>query len=124
MDAEALIAYQMDRLRDDRRIAMRQVREAIEKARHELDHIEQQIEHADAGLPYLRVGQVDGVSAQSVFNAFGVIERMASFEAFARQAMKVEKRAEQIAAENGIDLDEARERAQFEAEHGILIYGG
>lgn len=50
---------------------------SIERARRELDQIEENLWLAAAGEPYLRIGSIDGVSAQAVFNAFGSIETAA-----------------------------------------------
>jgi hypothetical protein len=62
------------------RLAAR-AREAIARARGELDSIELELEAARTGLAYRRIGRIDGVDAQAIFDAFGTLERAAQLRA-------------------------------------------
>ena len=50
---------------------------SVRAARKELDDIEAQLRLAYENEPYRRIGRIDGVNAQTVFNAFSAIETLA-----------------------------------------------
>jgi hypothetical protein len=52
--------------------------EAVQKARRELDHVEEQLVLAAAGRPYLRVGRYEGLDVGKVFEAFTRLEDAAT----------------------------------------------
>lgn len=90
MNQQAIDALQQYRKIEQRNLetAVDNAHRAIAQARLELDRIEAQLVLADSGQPYLRVGTVNGVSAQAVFDAFGAIERIATLDNVINAARK------------------------------------
>jgi hypothetical protein len=73
----------VDYYREEVDPAVRRARDSIARARAELDTIENELNKAQRGEGYLRIGEIRGVDAGLVFVAFGAIENAAITERLA-----------------------------------------
>lgn len=108
-----------DMLARDKERSGDQLQDALAEARKELDKIEEEYRKASRGEAYLSIGQVDGISAQAVFTAFGYVERLAEFDNY--RAAEIEKEREEEVDEQitARELEHAEQRAHGGPEFAI-----